>query len=221
MTDIGGVTGAYPIDIDGDGITRPRRPRTAATTCCAGSAVAGSSARTSPGHSTAGEAGRRRSARPGRRDAALPTLAFGNYLRARQATTRDRTAATTALRPPRGRRVRAAVSCRPAGARCRCCSATGTARAGGTSGSATTATTTNATAGAAVAYRRRASRRASTRRRTAGPVQIWGMGIASQDLTGDGYPEVYLTSQGDNRLQTLADGPAPADVRRHRPASAA
>lgn len=38
-------------------------------------------------------------------------------------------------------------------------------------------------------------------------VRIWGMGIASHDVTGDGYPEVYLTSQGDNRLQTLADGP--------------
>ncbi len=33
------------------------------------------------------------------------------------------------------------------------------------------------------------------------------MGIASQDLTGDGYPEVYLTSQGDNKLQTLAGDP--------------
>ena len=40
------------------------------------------------------------------------------------------------------------------------------------------------------------------------PLKIWGMGIASQDLTGDGYPEVYLTSQGDNKLQTLADGPS-------------
>ena len=39
-------------------------------------------------------------------------------------------------------------------------------------------------------------------------VKIWGMGIASQDLTGDAYPEVYLTSQGDNKLQTLAEGPA-------------
>ncbi len=38
-------------------------------------------------------------------------------------------------------------------------------------------------------------------------VRIWGMGIASSDLTGDGYPEVFLTSQADNRLQTLADGP--------------
>jgi hypothetical protein len=32
------------------------------------------------------------------------------------------------------------------------------------------------------------------------------MGIASHDLTGDGLPEVFLTSQADNKLQTLADG---------------
>ncbi|HZM72077.1 MAG TPA: VCBS repeat-containing protein [Candidatus Polarisedimenticolia bacterium] len=38
-------------------------------------------------------------------------------------------------------------------------------------------------------------------------MQIWGMGIASEDLTGDGYPEVYLTSQADNKLQTLTAGP--------------
>jgi hypothetical protein len=39
-------------------------------------------------------------------------------------------------------------------------------------------------------------------------VRVWGMGIASYDLTGDGYPEIYLTSQGDNKLQTLAEGPS-------------
>ncbi len=38
-------------------------------------------------------------------------------------------------------------------------------------------------------------------------MQIWGMGIASYDVTGDGYPDVFLTSQGDNRLQTLTAGP--------------
>lgn len=38
-------------------------------------------------------------------------------------------------------------------------------------------------------------------------LQIWGMGIASQDITGDGLPEIYLTSQGDNKLQALTDGP--------------
>ncbi len=39
-------------------------------------------------------------------------------------------------------------------------------------------------------------------------VQVWGMGIASYDVTGDGYPDYFLTSQGDNKLQTLANGPA-------------
>jgi enediyne biosynthesis protein E4 len=38
-------------------------------------------------------------------------------------------------------------------------------------------------------------------------VQIEGMGIATQDLTGDSYPEVFLTSQAANRLQTLTTGP--------------
>lgn len=36
---------------------------------------------------------------------------------------------------------------------------------------------------------------------------IWGMGIASQDIDGDGYPELYLTSMADNKLRTLTDGP--------------
>jgi hypothetical protein len=40
------------------------------------------------------------------------------------------------------------------------------------------------------------------------PLRIWGMGIASYDVTGDGYPEVYLTSQADNKLQTLMAGPS-------------
>ncbi len=39
---------------------------------------------------------------------------------------------------------------------------------------------------------------------------IFGMGIASQDLTGDGRPEVYLTSQADNKLQTLARDGGPS-----------
>lgn len=39
-------------------------------------------------------------------------------------------------------------------------------------------------------------------------VAIWGMGIASQDLTGDGFPEYYLTSIGSNRLETLASDPS-------------
>lgn len=39
-------------------------------------------------------------------------------------------------------------------------------------------------------------------------VHIQGMGIGSYDLTGDGLPEVYLTSQGASRLQTLGADPS-------------
>ncbi|SIQ61371.1 Repeat domain-containing protein [Rhizobium sp. RU20A] len=35
-------------------------------------------------------------------------------------------------------------------------------------------------------------------------LKIWGMGIASTDLNGDGFPEYFLTSMADNKLQTLA-----------------
>ena len=41
------------------------------------------------------------------------------------------------------------------------------------------------------------------------------MGIAAQDVTGDGLPEVFITSQGDNKLQTLdeaATGPNYVDI---------
>jgi enediyne biosynthesis protein E4 len=40
------------------------------------------------------------------------------------------------------------------------------------------------------------------------PLQIWGMGIASHDLDGDGTPEVFLTSMSDNKLQQLEAGAA-------------
>jgi enediyne biosynthesis protein E4 len=42
------------------------------------------------------------------------------------------------------------------------------------------------------------------------PLQIWGMGIASHDVDGDGLPEVFLTSMADNKLQKVeGDGARP------------
>ena len=37
-------------------------------------------------------------------------------------------------------------------------------------------------------------------------LRIFGMGIASYDVTGDGYPEYMLTSMADNKLRTLKEG---------------
>jgi hypothetical protein len=55
------------------------------------------------------------------------------------------------------------------------------------------------------------------------PLQIWGMGIASHDLDGDGRPEVFLTSMADNKLQKLdagATGPSYSDIAFKRGATA-
>lgn len=46
-------------------------------------------------------------------------------------------------------------------------------------------------------------------------LKIWGMGIASTDLTGDGRPEYFQTSMADNKLQSLmpdAKGPTFGDI---------
>ncbi|NVO54712.1 CRTAC1 family protein [Rhodobacteraceae bacterium B1Z28] len=47
------------------------------------------------------------------------------------------------------------------------------------------------------------------------PYSIWGMGIASRDLTGDGFADIYLTSMGDQKFQVFdpeAKGPTWRDA---------
>lgn len=39
------------------------------------------------------------------------------------------------------------------------------------------------------------------------PLKIWGMGIANRDLDADGYSEYFLTSMADNKLQKMAPVP--------------
>ncbi len=53
-------------------------------------------------------------------------------------------------------------------------------------------------------------------------VSLWGMGIASGDITGDGFPEVMLTSMGDQLLQfndagRLRNAPYSLGATAHRP----
>ena len=155
-------------------------------------------------------AGRRLQRHLGGRGQALPTLAFGNYLEPRR---RGRADLRLRGQRPAPARRRAAGLRRPdpararATARCRCCSATGTAPAGATCGSPTTGTTTPTARSSCGGSPPGEAPRLYTADDGWERMQIWGMGIASQDLTGDGLPEVFLTSQGDNKLQTLTAGP--------------
>ena len=58
------------------------------------------------------------------------------------------------------------------------------------------------------------------------PIAIWGMGIASRDVNGDGLPEIFLTSMGDQKLHRLdgdaarpsyVDAPFSTGITAHRP----
>ena len=213
------VNGAYPLDVDGDGLVdlavlRVGRERR----CCAASATAASSGRTRPGL--------RRRRRPDdgvQRDLGglgRPADAGDRQLpRARRRpASRRHCADSQLLRPAATATGYGATD--PAGARatarCRCSSATGIGSGRRdlrvSNDRALLRTDGRSSSGG---WPRRAAAALHGRRRL-GRVKIGGMGIASHDLTGDGFPEVYLTSQGDNKLQTLAGGPAPADLPRHR-----
>jgi hypothetical protein len=56
-------------------------------------------------------------------------------------------------------------------------------------------------------------------------ISLWGMGIASLDITGDGLPEIMMTSMGDQLLQinqgdgTLVNAPFGIGTYAHRPYS--
>lgn len=39
-------------------------------------------------------------------------------------------------------------------------------------------------------------------------VRLWGMGIATADINNSGYPSYFLSSMADQRMQILANGPA-------------
>jgi len=42
---------------------------------------------------------------------------------------------------------------------------------------------------------------------------LWGMGIASRDITGDGLPEIFLSSMGDQKFESLAPDAKGPDFR--------
>ena len=218
------VTGAYPLDIDSDGIMDLVLLRVGENRrSCAASAAAASSAPTRPGASTAATPGRRRSPPPGRRGADWPTLAIGNYIdrtrgdHALGLLHRQLAAPAQAERP--GALRRAAAAARRATARSPCCSPTGTAPARRRCASPTTANITRA-ARSRCGMSNPASRRRSTPTPTAGSTCASGAWASpATTSTGDGYPEYFLTSMADNKLQTLAacrPTAAEAHLRRHR-----
>ena len=205
VTDLTAVTGAYPLDVDGDGHTDLAVLRVGEDVVLRGlgdcrferanEALGIDGGDTWTVAFSATWEGVERPAHAGVRR--LP--------RAGSPVVRGQPPAATGARR---RRIRARRSpSRPATARCRCCSATGAAP--GRRDLRLTNDRHYYRDGSDQLWRVAPGEAPRLYTEADGwrPLQIWGMGIASEDLTGDGHPEVFLTSQGDNKLQTLADGP--------------
>ena len=218
-TDLTEVTGAYPLDVDSDGHTDLAVLRRG------GNAVLRGLGRLRVRGCHRGTRHRRRRRLDRRvqrhlggcelaadaRVRQLPRTRPARLRRQPARATRRRPATAT---PPRSRS-------RPATARCRCCSATGDDRASATCAWPTTGTTT-ATARSSCGGSTPTTRRVSTPRPTAGGScrsGAWASPATTSPATAS--PEVFITSQGDNKLQTLESGAGPADVPRHRASNAA
>ena len=208
-TDLSGVTGAYPIDIDGDGVTDLVVLRAGETVLLRGLGdcrferaneawgVDGGSALTESFSATWEGVN------------ALPTLAFGRYvgIDPRGGVTQD-CDRNVLLRPGAAGRYAAPIDLAPAYCPL---SALFSDWDGSGRRDLRLANDRHYYIGGGEQLWRVAAGEAP-RPYTAADgwqsLQLNGMGIAAYDLTGDGLPEYFITSQADDKLQTLASGPA-------------
>lgn len=207
VTDLTEVVGAYPIDIDGDARVDLAVLRHGENVLLRGLGGCRFERGNDRWGFDGGDAWTAAFSATWEGGASLPTLAFGNYLDELEGRRAASCADNVLLRPSAG----AAVYGEPAPLTPGLCTLSVLFSDWDRSGRADLRMTNDRhyyTEGEEQLWRMAEGEapRLYTHEEGWRPVQIWGMGIASHDVTGDGLPEVFLTSQGDNKLQTLVDG---------------
>jgi hypothetical protein len=217
ITDLPDVTGAYPLDIDSDGVLDLVVLRRGATRVLGGLGGCRFGDRTASLGLGGPDAWTVAFSATWEKDNSLPTLAFGNYLVPGNENTPDGDryeCADNILRRPEGNSYGSGTALP---AHCTL-SLLFSDWAGDGRADLRVSNDRNYDRDAREQLWRLdagASPREYTEQDGWRRLVIWGMGIASQDLTGDGRPEVFLTSQADNKLQTLeegATGPSYTDI---------
>ena len=216
VTDLTSVTGAYPIDVDGDALTDLAVLRNGGNVLLRGLGDCRFERANRTWGYDGGDAWTAAFSATWEGSAALPTLAFGNYLDLAKADDRSACADNWLVRPlPGGDTYTAPILLAPG-----YCTLSVLFSDWDRSGHTDLRMANDRhyyLDGEEQLWRiepgepPRLYTRADGWRR----LVIWGMGIASYDVSGDGLPEVYLTSQGDNKLQTLANAtgrPAYRDI---------
>jgi len=203
-TDLVDVTGAYPIDIDSDGLMDLVVLRRGANVVLRGTGECVFERANELWNIDGGDhwtVGFSAFWEPG---AALPTLAFGNYLRISESGDRDECEDHFLFRPADATSYSGAETLSPG-----YCTLSILFSDWNRSGSPDLRMTNDRhyyTDGQEQLWAMDDEPALHGEEEGWRSLNIWGMGIASQDLDYDGLPEVYLTSQGDNKLQTLAAG---------------
>ena len=199
-----GVTGAYPLDIDGDGRLDLAVLRVGPDMLLRGRGGCrfapfeglgfDSPDRWTTAFSATWEAGRR-----------LPTLAFGTYIDRSDASGPFGACDAPLLYRPEGGRYGAPLRLEPG-----FCTLSILFTDWGRTGRADLRVSNDrhyyVRGGQEQMWAMEAEPRLYTEAEGWRPYRLWGMGIASRDVTGDGYPDVYLTSIGDQKFQTLDPG---------------
>lgn len=205
-TDLTGVLGAYPIDIDGDGLTDLAVLRNGGNVLLRGLGDCRFERANEAWGYDGGDALTAAFSATWEGSNALPTLAFGNYLDLANAPDRSACADSELVRPsPGGDTYAAPVPLAPG-----YCTLSVLFSDWDRSGHTDLRMANDRhyyLDGEEQLWRIEPGQppRPYTRADGWRRLVIWGMGIASYDVTGDGLPEIYLTSQGDNKLQTLTN----------------
>jgi hypothetical protein len=205
-TDLTQVTGAYPIDIDGDGVTDLAVLRVGENVLLRGRGDCRFERANEAWGFDGGDAWTDAFSATWEDESALPTLAIGNYQTLDAEGEPTGSCADSALYRPDGGTYGTPVALSPG-----FCTLSILFSDWGRTGERDLRMTNDRNYyrnGAEQLWRIAAGEAPRPYTEADGwrPLKIWGMGIASQDITGDGRPEIYLTSQGDNKLQTLVDG---------------
>jgi len=211
LPEITNVIGAYPLDIDSDGIMDLAVLRVGENMLLRGGPDCGfspfpeslgfvSDARWTTAFSATWEAG-----------ASLPTLAFGNYVDRSNPDGPFGACDQNQLYRPEGQRYSAPLPLLPA-----FCPLSMLFTDWGRQGRADLRVSNDrhyyVKGGAEQMWEMAETPRLFTEADGWARYNLWGMGIASRDISGDGLPEVFLSSMGDQRLQSLTPGGGPSYV---------
>lgn len=199
-----GVTGAYPLDIDGDGALDLAILRAGPDVLMRGTGDCGfapfegigfeSGDHWTTAFSATWEAGQR-----------LPTLAFGTYVDRDDPDGPFRACDATLLYRPEGDRYAPAQELRPG-----FCALSALFTDWRRTGRADLRLSNDrhyyVNGGQEQMWAMEAKPRLYTEAEGWAPYHLWGMGIASRDINGDGFADVYLTSMGDQKFQLFDPG---------------